>query len=1120
MYKYLLLALPLATLLSCGGDDSSQVNSAWRPDQPAAPADALFLKLGSSESGIAFKNEIRETHELNIVANAYLYNGGGVGVIDVNNDGLQDLYFTATMGPCKLYLNKGGLKFEDISQQAGVEAAAGLKTGVTVVDINADGLQDLYVCRTTLKPDDNSKNLLFINNGNNTFTENAASYGLADNSPSNLANFFDCDNDGDLDCFLINHSVDYSNVSSVRAKDDGKGNIQRITEPVMPFESSRLYLNNGNGTFSDVTKQNGLYSRAFSLSVTAMDLNGDGLKDIMVGNDYIDPDFVYLNNPSKPGTFSERVTNTFRHFSNHTMGVDFGDINNDGLNDIMALDMLAEPAMRRQELMNTMTLDRQTTLIKYGYGKQQMRNVLQLNNGNGTFSEIGCLAGVFQTDWSWAPLIQDYDNDGWRDIFVANGYRRDMSNLDYINFVVDSVSKMGGFNQKNIPDVEKFLDLIPSTPIQNYCFRNRGDLTFENASTAWGFTDLNYSNGSAYADLDNDGDLDMIVNALNSEALIYKNRAADQNKGAWLQIRLQGAAPNTFAVGARIHVRVGNNEYVDELTPTRGFFSSVEPLLHYGLGAARQADLVEVEFPGGKLVRLQNVPANQRLVVKAGDARPGKISMPAAGAAIFRTGTAPAFTHREDDIQDFTRERLLPWKMSCPGPKIAVGDVNGDGQDDCFIGNAAGAAGAVYIQRSGAFQQAAGSTLDADKASEDTGAVFFDADGDKDMDLAVASGGNTDPANAASYAPRIYINDGKGNFTKKNGGMPVSFGSMSVVTAFDYDGDGDEDLFWGGWGVPGKYPASVPGMVWQNDKGNFTEVTDRVAPAIKGLGMVRAMTWADFNGDGKRELITAGEWTGIRLFAVNNGKIEDVSASYGLSGTEGIWRSLEPADLDGDGDLDFVAGNMGLNTRYTASPEAPMRMYAKDFDGNGSMDPVMTQMEGSHEYPVALREVLIKQLPGLRKKFVRTINYAKAGIGDVLDEEQIKSATQFRCNYLASAVFINEGGKFVMKKLPNEAQISPVMGIQCFDWQNDGDMDILIVGNDYGQQTESGPLDAGNGLLLENTGKGAFRAIAPRRSGFWASGEARDVKMLKSGNTPLFLVANNNGATQAYYLIK
>ena len=380
--------------------------------------------------------------------------------------------------------------------------------------------------------------------------------------------------------------------------------------------------------------------------------------------------------------------------------------------------------------------------------------------------------------------------------------------------------------------------------------------------------------------------------------------------------------------------------------------------------------------------------------------------------------------------------------------------------------------------------------------------------------------GHTDPANAASYAPRIYINDGKGNFSKKKDGMPVSFGSLSVVTAHDYDADGDEDLFWGGWGVPGKYPASVPGMVWQNDKGNFTEVTDRVAPAIKGLGMVRAMSWADFNGDGKKELLTAGEWTGIRLFAINNGKIEDVSATYGLSGTEGIWRSLEPADLDGDGDLDFVAGNIGLNTRYTATPDAPLRMYAKDFDGNGSMDPIITQMEGNHEYPVALREVLIKQLPGLRKKFVRTINYAKAGIGDVLDEDQLKSATQFRCSHLASAVFINEGGKFVMKKLPNEAQIAPVTGIQCFDWQNDGDMDILIVGNDYGQQTESGPLDGGNGLLLENTGKGTFRPVAPRRSGFWASGEARDVKILKGGSSPLFLVSNNNSAPQAYYLIK
>lgn len=1118
--KILMGAALAFTLFSCGKGDSKQVVSAYKPEAPVAPADALFQKLDAGASGITFKNEIKETHELNIVANSYLYNGGGVGVLDVNNDGLQDLYFTSTMGSCKLYLNRDGLKFEDISAAAGVEAAAGLKTGVSVVDINADGWQDIYVCRTALKPNENSRNLLFINNQNNTFTENAAAFGLADDSPSNQANFFDCDNDGDLDCFLINHAVDYANVSSVRVKDLGNGRIERIKEPVAPFESSRLYLNNGNNTFSDVTKKSGLYSRAFSLSVTAFDINGDGFKDVMVGNDYIDPDFVYVNNPGQPGNFSDRLSNTFRHFSNHTMGVDFGDINNDGLNDIMALDMLAEPVMRRQELMNTMTLDRQTTLIKYGYGQQQMRNVLQLNNGNGTYSEIGCLAGVFQTDWSWAPLIQDYDNDGWRDIFVANGYLRDMSNLDYINFVVDSISKMGGFNQKNVADVEKFLSLIPSTPIQNYCYRNRGDLSFENASTAWGFTDLGYSNGAAYADLDNDGDLDMIINNLNSEALVYKNRAVEQQKGGWLQIKLNGAAPNTLAVGAKVRVKVGANEYVDELTPIRGFFSSVEPVLHYGLGSAQQADLVEVEFPGNKLVRLQNVKANQRLTVKISDAKPGKIAPVSGAANAFRESAAPAFTHREDDVQDFNKERLLPWKLSTPGPSIATGDVNGDGQDDCYIGNAAGAAGALFIQRNGSFQSSSAAVFEADKAAEDTGAAFFDADGDQDLDLVVASGGNTYQANAANYAPRIYLNDGKGNFSKKTGGLPVAFGSMSAVCAQDFDADGDQDLFFGGWCVPGKYPAVPAGMVWRNDKGNFTDVTDQAAPAFKSMGMVRDMVWGDFDGDKKPELLVAGEWMPLRIFSPNNGKMEDVSAKFGLAGTEGFWRGLQTADVDGDGDLDFVAGNLGLNTRYQASPEAPLRMYAKDFDGNGSIDPIMTQMEGAHEFPVALREVMIKQLPGLRKKFVRTGNYAKSGIKDIYPEKELQTAQQLRCNHLASAVFINENGKFVMKKLPNEAQIAPVYGIQFFDWQNDGDLDMLIVGNDYGQQVESGPLDAGNGLLLENTGKGAFKPVAPRNSGFWAPREARDLQVLRSGGKPLFLVSNNNSTPQVFQLTR
>ena len=1115
--------IPLFLLLciSCGKDKGGQLTSAYKPEQFTAPADALFLKMNAAETGITFKNDIRETHELNIVTDAYLYNGGGVGVIDLNKDGLQDLFFSSTMGNCKLYLNKGGLKFEDISQTAGIETPTGQKTGVTIVDINADGWQDIYLCRTTLKPGNDSRNLLYINNKNNTFTESAGPYGLADNSPSNHANFFDCDNDGDLDCYVINHPIDYTNVSSVRVRDVGNGRTERIIEPQFPFESNRLFVNNGNNTFSDATKKAGVYNRAFSLSVTATDLNGDGFKDVIVGNDYIDPDFVYLNNPQQPGNFSDRSGSIFRHHSNHTMGVDVGDINNDGLHDIMALDMLAEPAKRRQELMNTMTLDRQTTLIKYGYGNQQMRNVLQLNNGNGSFSEIGCLAGVFQTDWSWAPLIQDYDNDGWRDIFVANGYLRDMSNLDYINFTVDSVMRNGGLTPKAIPDVYEFLNLIPSTPLQNYCFRNRGDLTFENVSTAWGMTDLNYSNGSAYADLDNDGDLDMVINNLNSEALVYKNRAVETNKGAWLQIQLVGAAPNTLAVGSKVRVKVGDNVYIDELTPTRGFFSSVEPLLHYGLGAAQQADVVEVEFPGNKLVSLQNVKANQRLIVDIASAKPGKIAVPGSGAAAMKEATPPAFTHKEDDIQDFNNERLLPWKMSCPGPCVAVGDVNGDGQDDCYIGNAATASGRLFLQKNGGFQAVSSAVWEADKQYEDTGCVFFDADGDKDLDLLVASGGNTFPANSPNYVPRMYINDGKGNFSRKTTGVPTVFNSIYSVCAQDYDGDGDQDLFLGGWCVPGKYPATPSGMVWQNDKGTFTDVTDKVAPFFKNMGMVRAMEWADFDGDKKAELLVTGEWMAMRLYAVSNGKLEDVSAKFGLAGTEGFWRSLQAADLDGDGDMDFVAGNIGLNTRYTASADAPLRMYAKDFDGNGSMDPIMTQMEGAHEFPVATREVMIKQLPGLRKKFVRTITYAQASIKDIYPEKELQTALQLRCNHLASAVFINENGKFVMKKLPNEAQIAPTNAIQFFDWQNDGDLDMLIVGNDYGQQVESGRMDAGNGLLLENKGKGNFSPVASRNSGFWASREARDLKILRSaGGKPILLVANNNSAAQVFQLAR
>ncbi len=904
------------------------------------------------------------------------------------------------------------------------------------------------------------------------------------------------------------------------------GRIVRNMKPHTDFDSDRFYRNNGNGTFTEISKQAGIYNRAFGLSSIVQDWNADHYPDILIANDYIEPDYMYINN--RNGTFSDKATQCFRHMSNHTMGTDAVDINGDGLPEFLGLDMLAEDYQRQKQLSTVMKIDRYKTLNSYGYYPQMMRNVLQLNNGPvgegqlPSFSDIGCMAGVFQTDWSWSVLGQDYDLDGWADLFITNGYPRDVTDLDYVQFTDDSINKLyGGIDPKHFKTIYDYLKLIPSYPLRKYMFRNKGDLTFENKTIAWGFTEKSFSNGAAYSDLDNDGDLDLVVSNIEQEVSLYRNTAADNKKGNWLEIHFEGA-PGKTVHNTIARLTAGGRTWQQEMTPVRGFYSSNEPLCYFGLGTIGTIDKIEVLFPpGNKLVTLLNQPANQRLTVKLSDAKPGTLAPITQPKNEFFQETAAKgldFAHKEDDYEDFDHERLLPWRMSAAGPYLAVGDVNGDKTDDFYVGGATNSAGALYVQNAGGqFSRTSQATWDADKVYEDAGAAFLDADGDGDLDLFVASGGNSAKAGERVYQPRLYKNDGKGNFTRAVEAVPQIFDSGSVVTPFDYDGDGDLDVFIGGWCTPGSYPMAPTSHILRNDKGVFADVANSVAPAFAYCGMVRDIAFADLNGDKRAEMIVAGEWMPLTIFQNTGGRYEDATTQFGLDKTQGFWRSLGVADLDGDGDMDLLAGNLGLNSRLTASEASPLFMYAKDFDSNGSVDPLMGYTKDGVEYPLALREVLLKQLPVLKKKFVRNKPYAYAKMEDLYPESELKSAKYFKANVLQSAYFENQNGKFVLKPLPNLAQISPVNAFLIRDLNADGKPDIVLAGNDYGQQIETSPIDSGNGLVLLNEGGGNFKPLTGCVSGLWAKKDARSLKLLNTaqGKT-LLLVGNNNDKMQVF----
>ena len=1084
--------------------------------------------LSPAETGIDFQNKFIEDETHNVIINLNQYNGGGVAVADINNDNLPDLYFVCANGKNRLYLNQGGFKFKDITDTAGVGSEAGFETAVTAVDVNADGWLDLFVCHAG--PDEAGRVAkLFINNKDLSFSEQAKAYGLDDTSPCSGANFFDSDNDGDLDCYVINHPTDLSHANRLVLKygPDGKSLLPNL-DPKEAHDSDNFYKNesptptlpNGEGVkFVNVNKQAGIQNFGFGLSVSVSDVNADGWQDVYVGNDFVHPDNLYINN--QKGGFTDQMSQYFRHNSMSAMGTELCDFDNDAMVDLLTVDMFPTNNYRQKILKNTNPLSRYLTMVQYGYPKSVARNVLQRNNGNGTFSDIACLAGVYKTDWSWSCLFADLDNDGLKDLHVANGYRREVTNRDYSEFLLPEINKLLLSKKK---DIMPYLDKVAEYKVRNFVYQNKGNWQFEDKSGDWMTMPGSWSSGGAWADFDADGDLDLVVSNLEEPAFIYKNLTREHNSGNFLQAKLQGSPANPFAVGASVLIEYQGLKQYQELNPNHGIFSSVEHLIHFGLGEVTQIDKLTIRWPDGKTHTLTNVPTNQRLQLKWTDAT-GYVThlVPAVStvSTLFSEKNATSlginFTHKENAFSDFETWLLNPWTLTDLGPLTTQGDVNGDGLEDFFIGNSFDSPGGLYIQTpAGAFRNSSAAVFEKDKKFEDHGGIFFDADGDKDLDLFVLSGG-ADSEMDIAWQCRLYLNDGKGNFSKSADNLPKYKEIGLRVTGHDYDGDGDLDLFIGGRLSPKNWPLTPRSVVLQNNGGKFVDVTSQVAGAFERCGMVTDLAWSDLNGDGQQELIVVGEWMPVSIFQLKNNQLENVTEQFGFNKTNGLWNRLALADLDKDGDLDLVTGNLGLNTRFAASAEAPLLCYAKDFDKNGTLDPIMAFMEGGKIYPLMQKEVLLKQMPVLKKKFLYAKDYAKATMSDFWPQKDLDEALNLRCFDLETCWWENKGGKFVRRSLPIQAQIAPVQGIVCADFNGDGNLDLLMAGNKYGFEVETNPCDSGNGTLLLGDGKGNFTWLDNLLSGFWAMREARDVAMLRGpGGKKIFVVANNNSALQIF----